>query len=81
MELEGVKQSAVRDNIKEQCTQLQQRARQGQEAIRTLQTKWQCVMDFRQLVVGHLYLFVAYSVICIICRLLIVAKYQKVCVK
>lgn len=50
LELEGVKQSAVRDNIKEQCTQLQLRARQGQEAIRTLQTQWQSVMDFRQLV-------------------------------
>lgn len=50
VELEGVKKAAVRENIREQCTQLQLRARQGQEAIRTLQTQWQGVMDFRQLV-------------------------------
>ncbi|XP_056585532.1 HAUS augmin-like complex subunit 5 [Triplophysa dalaica] len=49
LELEAVKQVAVRDNIREQFTQLQLQARQGQEAIRTLQTQWQSVMDFRQL--------------------------------
>ncbi|XP_051509916.1 HAUS augmin-like complex subunit 5 isoform X2 [Myxocyprinus asiaticus] len=50
LEMEGVKQAGVRDSIREQCTQLQLRAREGQEAIRTLQTQWQSVMDFRQLV-------------------------------
>ncbi len=51
LEMEGVKQSAVRDGIREQCAQLQLQAREGQDAIRTLQTQWQSVMDFRQLVV------------------------------
>lgn len=60
LELEGVKQAAVREKIREQCTQLQVRARQGQEAIRTLQAQWQSVMDFRQLVVGSLCLFIGH---------------------
>ncbi|XP_058641420.1 HAUS augmin-like complex subunit 5 isoform X2 [Onychostoma macrolepis] len=50
LEMEAVKQSAVRDNIREQCAQLQLQAREGQDAIRTLQAQWQRVMDFRQLV-------------------------------
>uniref|UniRef100_A0A8C1ALM1 HAUS augmin-like complex, subunit 5 n=1 Tax=Cyprinus carpio carpio TaxID=630221 RepID=A0A8C1ALM1_CYPCA len=50
LEMEGVKQAAVRDHIREQCAQLQLQAREGQDAIRTLQTQWQSVMDFRQLV-------------------------------
>uniref|UniRef100_A0A8C2G3A4 HAUS augmin-like complex, subunit 5 n=1 Tax=Cyprinus carpio TaxID=7962 RepID=A0A8C2G3A4_CYPCA len=50
LEMEGVKQVAVRDSIREQCAQLQLQAREGQDAIRTLQTHWQSVMDFRQLV-------------------------------
>ncbi|XP_073675692.1 HAUS augmin-like complex subunit 5 isoform X2 [Garra rufa] len=50
LEMEGVKQAAVRDSIREQCAQLQMQAREGQDAIRTLQTQWQSVMDFRQLV-------------------------------
>ncbi|XP_059359769.1 HAUS augmin-like complex subunit 5 [Carassius carassius] len=50
LEMEGVKQAAVRDRIREQCAHLQLQAREGQDAIRTLQTQWQCVMDFRQLV-------------------------------
>uniref|UniRef100_A0A8C2A428 HAUS augmin-like complex, subunit 5 n=1 Tax=Cyprinus carpio TaxID=7962 RepID=A0A8C2A428_CYPCA len=50
LEMEGVKQVAVRDSIREQCAQLQLQAREGQDAIRTLQTQWQSVMDFRQLV-------------------------------
>ncbi|KTG39379.1 hypothetical protein cypCar_00000848 [Cyprinus carpio] len=54
LEMEGVKQAAVRDHIREQCAQLQLQAREGQDAIRTLQTQWQSVMDFRQLVVGQL---------------------------
>ncbi len=56
LEMEGVKQSAVRDGIREQCAQLQLQAREGQDAIRTLQTQWQSVMDFRQLVVCNCYL-------------------------
>lgn len=60
LEMEAVKQVAVRDNIREQFTQLQLRARQGQEAIRTLQTQWQSVMDFRQLLVGCLCLFIGH---------------------
>ncbi|XP_016128550.1 HAUS augmin-like complex subunit 5 isoform X1 [Sinocyclocheilus grahami] len=50
LEMEGVKQAAVRDRIREQCAQLQLQAREGQDAIRSLQTQWQSVMDFRQLV-------------------------------
>ncbi|XP_067268797.1 HAUS augmin-like complex subunit 5 [Pseudorasbora parva] len=50
LEMEGVKQVAVRDSIREQCAQLQLQAREGVDAIRTLQTQWQSVMDFRQLV-------------------------------
>ncbi|XP_016415276.1 HAUS augmin-like complex subunit 5 isoform X1 [Sinocyclocheilus rhinocerous] len=50
LEMEGVKQAAVRDSIREQCAQLQLQAREGLDAIRTLQTQWQSVMDFRQLV-------------------------------
>ncbi|KAL1270015.1 hypothetical protein QQF64_032304 [Cirrhinus molitorella] len=50
LEMEGVKQAAVRDSIREQCAQLQMQAREGQDAIKTLQTQWQSVMDFRQLV-------------------------------
>ncbi|KTF82254.1 hypothetical protein cypCar_00018850 [Cyprinus carpio] len=53
LEMEGVKQVAVRDSIREQCAQLQLQAREGQDAIRTLQTQWQSVMDFRQLVAGQ----------------------------
>ncbi|XP_056319721.1 HAUS augmin-like complex subunit 5 [Danio aesculapii] len=50
LEMEAVKQSSIRDSIRDQCVQLQQQARQGQDAIRALQTHWQTVMDFRQLV-------------------------------
>ncbi|XP_077080541.1 HAUS augmin-like complex subunit 5 [Siphateles boraxobius] len=50
LEMEGVKQVAVRDSIREQCAQLQLKAREGLDSIRTLQTQWQSVMDFRQLV-------------------------------
>lgn len=50
LEMEAVKQVSVRDSIRDQCVQLQQQARQGQDAIRALQTHWQTVMDFRQLV-------------------------------
>ncbi|XP_051525408.1 HAUS augmin-like complex subunit 5 isoform X2 [Myxocyprinus asiaticus] len=50
LKMEGVKQAVVRDSIREQCTQLQLRAREAQEAIRTLHTQWQSVIDFRQLV-------------------------------
>ncbi|XP_051964859.1 HAUS augmin-like complex subunit 5 isoform X2 [Xyrauchen texanus] len=50
LKMEGVKQAVVRDSIREQCTQLQLRVREAQEAIRTLHTQWQSVMDFRQLV-------------------------------
>ncbi|KAI2661746.1 HAUS augmin-like complex subunit 5 [Labeo rohita] len=52
LEMEGVKQTAVRDSIREQCAQLQMQAREGQDAIRTVQTQWQSVMDFRQLVLN-----------------------------
>ncbi|XP_056108347.1 HAUS augmin-like complex subunit 5 [Rhinichthys klamathensis goyatoka] len=50
LEMEGVKQVAVRDSIREQCAHLQLQAREGLDSIRTLQTQWQSVMDFRQLV-------------------------------
>lgn len=53
LEMEGVKQVAVRDSIREQCAQLQLQAREGLDSIRTLQTQWQSVMDFRQLVVRN----------------------------
>ncbi|KAK7135975.1 hypothetical protein R3I94_014591 [Phoxinus phoxinus] len=50
LEMEAVKQVAVRDSIREQCAQLQLKAREGLDSIRTLQTQWQSVMDFRQIV-------------------------------
>ncbi|TRY76111.1 hypothetical protein DNTS_010233 [Danionella cerebrum] len=50
LEMEAAKQRAVRDNIREQCAQLQLHARHGQDAIGALQTEWQTVMELRQLV-------------------------------
>ncbi|KAG1973664.1 HAUS augmin-like complex subunit [Pimephales promelas] len=50
LEMEGVKLVSVRDSIREQCARLQLQAREGLDSIRTLQTQWQSVMDFRQLV-------------------------------
>ncbi|KAI5610469.1 HAUS augmin-like complex subunit 5 [Silurus asotus] len=50
LELQVVRQAAVRDSVREQCTRLQQENREKREALRSLHTQWQSIMDFRQLV-------------------------------
>ncbi|XP_042618958.1 HAUS augmin-like complex subunit 5 [Cyprinus carpio] len=45
LEMEGVKQAAVRDHIREQCAQLQLQAREGQDAIRTPQTQYKIFIE------------------------------------
>ncbi|KAG7332740.1 hypothetical protein KOW79_004574 [Hemibagrus wyckioides] len=50
LELQAVRQAAVRDSVREQCAQLQLENREKREALRSLHTQWQSIMDFRQLV-------------------------------
>ncbi|XP_076860384.1 HAUS augmin-like complex subunit 5 [Brachyhypopomus gauderio] len=52
LEQEGrvVRLAAVRDSVKEQCGQLQQRNREKHQAVQNLRTHWQSVTDFRRLV-------------------------------
>ncbi|XP_040896412.1 HAUS augmin-like complex subunit 5 [Toxotes jaculatrix] len=50
LELQCVMQAAARDHIRDQCIQLDQRARSQQEALRNLCSQWQSILDFRQLV-------------------------------
>ncbi|KAF5891969.1 HAUS augmin-like complex subunit 5, partial [Clarias magur] len=50
LEMRAVRQTAVRDSVREQCSQLQQENREKREALRSLHTQWQSIMDFRQLV-------------------------------
>lgn len=51
LELQVVRQAAVRDSVRVQCAQLQLENREKREALRSLHTQWQSIMDFRQLVV------------------------------
>ncbi|XP_034053961.1 HAUS augmin-like complex subunit 5 [Gymnodraco acuticeps] len=51
VELQVVMQAAARDHIRERCIQLDQQARSRQEALRSLHSQWQSILDFRQLVV------------------------------
>ncbi|XP_026783873.3 HAUS augmin-like complex subunit 5 [Pangasianodon hypophthalmus] len=50
LELQAVRQTAMRDSVREQCAQLQLENREKREALRSLHTQWQSIMDFRQLV-------------------------------
>ncbi|KAI4789553.1 hypothetical protein KUCAC02_035169 [Chaenocephalus aceratus] len=50
VELQVVMQAAARDHIRERCIQLDQQARSRQEALRSLHSQWQSILDFRQLV-------------------------------
>ncbi|TTL41549.1 HAUS augmin-like complex subunit 5 [Bagarius yarrelli] len=50
LELQVVRQVAMRDSMQEQCVQLQQENREKGEALRSLHTQWQNIMDFRQCV-------------------------------
>ncbi|KAK5907764.1 hypothetical protein CesoFtcFv8_005580 [Champsocephalus esox] len=51
VELQVVMRAAARDHIRERCIQLDQQARGRQEALRSLHSQWQSILDFRQLVV------------------------------
>ncbi|XP_007245836.3 HAUS augmin-like complex subunit 5 [Astyanax mexicanus] len=50
LEVQTVRQAAVRDSVREQCAQLQLQSRARHEALQSLQAQWQSIMDFRQLV-------------------------------
>uniref|UniRef100_M4AWP6 HAUS augmin-like complex, subunit 5 n=1 Tax=Xiphophorus maculatus TaxID=8083 RepID=M4AWP6_XIPMA len=47
--LQCVMQAAARDHIRERCIQLDQHARNRQEALRSLRSQWQSILDFREL--------------------------------
>nr|XP_020468631.1 HAUS augmin-like complex subunit 5 [Monopterus albus]XP_020468632.1 HAUS augmin-like complex subunit 5 [Monopterus albus]XP_020468634.1 HAUS augmin-like complex subunit 5 [Monopterus albus] len=51
LELQCVMQAAARDHIRDQCIQLDQHARSQREALETLRSQWQSILDFRQLVI------------------------------
>ncbi|KAF7667820.1 hypothetical protein LDENG_00042980 [Lucifuga dentata] len=51
VELQCVMQAAAQDHIRNQCLQLDQQARSRQEALKSLRSQWQSILDFRQLVV------------------------------
>ncbi|XP_054907411.1 HAUS augmin-like complex subunit 5 [Poeciliopsis prolifica] len=50
VELQCVMRAAARDHIRERCIQLDQHARNRQEALRNLRSQWQSILDFRELV-------------------------------
>ncbi|CAI5639553.1 unnamed protein product [Oreochromis niloticus] len=50
VELQCVMQAAARDYIRDRCIQLDQHAQCRQEALRSLRSQWQSILDFRQLV-------------------------------
>ncbi|XP_035769046.1 HAUS augmin-like complex subunit 5 [Neolamprologus brichardi] len=50
VELQCVMQAAARDHIRDRCIQLDQHAQSRQEALRSLRSQWQSILDFRQLV-------------------------------
>uniref|UniRef100_A0A3Q4MTP0 HAUS augmin-like complex, subunit 5 n=1 Tax=Neolamprologus brichardi TaxID=32507 RepID=A0A3Q4MTP0_NEOBR len=49
VELQCVMQAAARDHIRDRCIQLDQHAQSRQEALRSLRSQWQSILDFRQL--------------------------------
>uniref|UniRef100_I3J0H8 HAUS augmin-like complex, subunit 5 n=1 Tax=Oreochromis niloticus TaxID=8128 RepID=I3J0H8_ORENI len=49
VELQCVMQAAARDYIRDRCIQLDQHAQSRQEALRSLRSQWQSILDFRQL--------------------------------
>ncbi|CAB1324248.1 unnamed protein product [Coregonus sp. 'balchen'] len=49
LEMHCVIQAAVRAGVQDQCVQMEQHARDRQEALRNLRSQWQSIMDFRQL--------------------------------
>ncbi|KAM9529931.1 HAUS augmin-like complex subunit 5 isoform 2-T2 [Salvelinus alpinus] len=50
LEMQCVMQVAVRDGVRNQCVEMEQHARDRQEALRNLRSQWQSITDFRQLV-------------------------------
>ncbi|XP_062854862.1 HAUS augmin-like complex subunit 5 [Trichomycterus rosablanca] len=50
LEVRAVRRAAVRDGVRDRCARLQQQNRERREALRSLQSQWQSIMDFRQLV-------------------------------
>ncbi|XP_056133586.1 HAUS augmin-like complex subunit 5 [Lampris incognitus] len=50
VELQCVMQAATRDFIREQCLHLDQQAKSQQKAVQSVQSQWQGILDFRQLV-------------------------------
>ncbi|XP_020348233.1 HAUS augmin-like complex subunit 5 [Oncorhynchus kisutch] len=50
LEMQCVMQVAVRDGVRNQCVEMEQHARDRQEALRNLRRQWQSITDFRQLV-------------------------------
>uniref|UniRef100_A0A8C8G7F4 HAUS augmin-like complex subunit 5 n=1 Tax=Oncorhynchus tshawytscha TaxID=74940 RepID=A0A8C8G7F4_ONCTS len=50
LEMQCVMQAAVRDGVRNQCVEMEQHARDRQEALRNLRRQWQSITDFRQLV-------------------------------
>uniref|UniRef100_A0A8C6QAT5 HAUS augmin like complex subunit 5 n=1 Tax=Nothobranchius furzeri TaxID=105023 RepID=A0A8C6QAT5_NOTFU len=49
VELQCVMKAAARDHIRDHCIQLDQHARNRQEALRNLCSQWQNIQDFREL--------------------------------
>lgn len=50
VEQQAVMRAALRDSVRDQCQLMDQQARERQEALRNLQSQWQSILDFRQLV-------------------------------
>uniref|UniRef100_A0A3P9J491 HAUS augmin-like complex, subunit 5 n=1 Tax=Oryzias latipes TaxID=8090 RepID=A0A3P9J491_ORYLA len=50
VELQGVMQAAALDHIRDFCIQLDRHAKSRQEALRSLHSQWQSILDFRELV-------------------------------
>nr|XP_023674222.1 HAUS augmin-like complex subunit 5 [Paramormyrops kingsleyae]XP_023674223.1 HAUS augmin-like complex subunit 5 [Paramormyrops kingsleyae]XP_023674224.1 HAUS augmin-like complex subunit 5 [Paramormyrops kingsleyae]XP_023674225.1 HAUS augmin-like complex subunit 5 [Paramormyrops kingsleyae] len=50
VELQCVMKAALRDSVLSQCEQLEEQVRRRQDAVHGLRSRWQSIMDFRQLV-------------------------------
>ncbi|XP_008328526.1 HAUS augmin-like complex subunit 5 isoform X1 [Cynoglossus semilaevis] len=50
LELQCVMQMAAREYLRDKCIQMDKHARSRQEALRSLRSQWQSILDFRQLV-------------------------------
>ncbi|XP_029606901.1 HAUS augmin-like complex subunit 5 isoform X5 [Salmo trutta] len=50
LEMQCVMQAAVRDGVRNQCVEMEQHARDRQQALRNLRSQWQSITDFRRLV-------------------------------